>query len=59
MKALYRLAFLVLFAGYNHAAAAATPELIAALEQGGYVLVSGTPQPTTARRTSIPSSSTT
>ena len=39
MKALYRLAFLVLFAGYNHAAAAATPELIAALEQGGYVLV--------------------
>lgn len=39
MKALYSLAFLVLFAGYNHAAAAATPELIAALEQGGYVLV--------------------
>lgn len=39
MKALYRLAFLVLFAGYNHAATAATPELIAALKQGGYVLV--------------------
>ncbi|MBR0715267.1 histidine phosphatase family protein [Bradyrhizobium liaoningense] len=39
MKALYRLALLALFAGYGHAAAADTHDLISALKQGGYVLV--------------------
>jgi phosphohistidine phosphatase SixA len=39
MKALFRLAFLVLIAGCPQATAAATPDLIAALKQGGYVLI--------------------
>jgi phosphohistidine phosphatase SixA len=39
MKALYRLAFLVLIAGCSQAAATDTPDLIAGLKQGGYVLI--------------------
>lgn len=39
MNVLYRLAVAVLLAGFAEAAAADTPELIASLKQGGYVLV--------------------
>jgi phosphohistidine phosphatase SixA len=39
MKALFALAFLVLIAGSSQVAAAAAPDLIAALKQGGYVLI--------------------
>ena len=39
MNVLYRLAAIVLLAGFTEAAAADTPELIASLKQGGYVLV--------------------
>lgn len=39
MNVLCRLAAIVLLCGFNQAAAADTPDLIAALTQGGYVLV--------------------
>ena len=39
MNALCRLVLIVLFAGFARHAAADTPELIASLEQGGYVLI--------------------
>ena len=39
MNMLCRLAVIILLAGISDAAAADTPELIASLKQGGYVLV--------------------
>ncbi|MGY3472203.1 histidine phosphatase family protein [Bradyrhizobium ottawaense] len=39
MNVLCRLVFIVLLAGFSRQAAADTPELIASLKQGGYVLI--------------------